>query len=80
MQKQYATIGEIYTVNVGWSEAAIFTKISGTIQNVLVISPYCGTLVNEAGAQISAPYLLSELGFFTDATGYYINTPSHEIA
>lgn len=62
--------GDIVGRKIGYSEAAMATGIAGTKQTVRIINQYCGELVKD-GSAISGPYLLCELGFYSDAKGYF---------
>lgn len=64
-------IGDTVTLTVGYSEAAMATRIAGTVQNVLLIGRNCAVLVDDNGNQRSAPYLPSELSIMDDTQGFY---------
>jgi hypothetical protein len=62
--------GDIVGRKIGFSEAAMATGIAGTKQTVRIIDQYCGEIVRD-GHAVSGPYLLCELGFYSDAKGYF---------
>lgn len=63
--------GEIVGRMIGFSEAACHTGIAGKKLNVKIIDQYCGQIVHEDGRPDGAPYLLCELGFYSDIKGYF---------
>lgn len=71
MTRRNIQFGDTVTLTVGYSEAAMHTRIAGTVQDVLLIGRYCAVLVDDSGRQTSAPYLPSELGIMDEQGQFY---------
>lgn len=82
MKKTYLKDGDILELVIGYSEAAIYTKIAGTVQTVKVIADQdkalrSGYIVNIHTLQpTGGAFLLAELGIYSDQQGPYITDPA----
>ena len=76
--KRYIKPNEPAAVQIGFSEAAMFTRIAGTVQ-VVILKPCSdgrtrgGYILSDTGSITGGYYLTSELGIYEDQYGFYVN-------
>ena len=74
----YLTPGQILQMKIGYSEAAVFTKIAGTWQTVEFKDKWNCYLINERG-RTGGAYLPSELGIYENAGIFWLNKQDTQI-